>query len=228
MSDNDAPSDLSAVPLFPLPNVVLFPRAILPLHIFEERYKAMTADALAGDRQVAMALLKTGWERDYYGRPPIEPVVCVGRILSHEKLADGNYNFLLQGQTRARIGRETRGGDDVPYRVAELAPIEETRVLEIDLDAQRQRLRELFEELSYLRDSGIGRQFRQMLTSPLPTADVADLIAFNLLEDVPLKQSLLADGDVVRRVDRVVRALESQRPALAASSTAGGRAVNLN
>ena len=52
--------DLSAVPLFPLPNVVLFPRAVLPLHIFEERYKAMTADALRGDRQIAMALLQAG------------------------------------------------------------------------------------------------------------------------------------------------------------------------
>src|SRR5947208_14651110 len=84
-----------SVPLFPLPNVVLLPRAILPLHIFEERYKAMTADALAGDRQVAMALLKPGWERNYYQKPAIEPIVCVGKILTHERLADGKYNFLL-------------------------------------------------------------------------------------------------------------------------------------
>src|SRR5215208_8153614 len=80
--------DLSAVPLFPLPNVVLFPRAVLPLHIFEERYKAMTSHALEGDRQIAMALLQPGWEKHYYSRPAIEPVVCVGTILSHEKLPD--------------------------------------------------------------------------------------------------------------------------------------------
>src|SRR5687768_725344 len=93
----DSPEqDLSAVPLFPLPGVVLFPRAILPLHIFEERYKTMTADVLAGDRLLAMALLKTGWEKDYYQKPEIEPVVCVGQVLTHEKLADGKYNFLLQ------------------------------------------------------------------------------------------------------------------------------------
>src|ERR1051325_4223863 len=94
------------VPLFPLPNAVLFPRAVLPLHIFEERYKTMTADALAGDKLVAMALLKSGWEKSYYSRPPIEPVVCVGKILAHEKLADGTYNFLLQGLQRAAISRE--------------------------------------------------------------------------------------------------------------------------
>src|SRR5580700_7348822 len=97
---------LTAVPLFPLPNVVLFPRAILPLHIFEERYKAMTADALVGDGRIAMALLQPGWEKSYYERPRIEPVVCVGRILSHEQLPDGKYNFLLQGMLRATIVRE--------------------------------------------------------------------------------------------------------------------------
>src|SRR5947199_3253211 len=98
--DNDASRalDLSRVPLFPLPNVVLFPRAVLPLHIFEQRYRAMTADVLraGGERLIAMALLKPGWERDYYGLAAIEPIVCVGRILTHEELADGKYNFLLE------------------------------------------------------------------------------------------------------------------------------------
>src|SRR5438093_6138151 len=101
LEDGQSP-DLPAVPLFPLPNVVLFPQAVLPLHIFEERYKAMTADALSGDRVIAMALLRPGWEKSYYARPDIEPVVCAGRILSHEKLPDGKYNFLLQGVVRAR------------------------------------------------------------------------------------------------------------------------------
>src|SRR3954467_5128536 len=110
-------SILPAVPLFPLPNVVLFPRAVLPLHIFEERYKSMTADALRGNGVIAMALLKPGWEKCYYGAPPIEPVVCAGRILTHEKLPDGKYNFLLQGIARARVVREDRSR---PYRVARL------------------------------------------------------------------------------------------------------------
>src|SRR6201986_4186242 len=92
-------SILASVALFPLPNVVLFPRAVLPLHIFEERYKVMTADALSGDRQIAMALHKPGCETDFDGRPPTEPVVCVGTILSHERLPDAKYNFLLQGHT---------------------------------------------------------------------------------------------------------------------------------
>jgi Lon protease-like protein len=137
----DAP-DLSSVPLFPLPGVVLFPRAVLPLHIFEERYKTMMADALRGERQIAMALLRPGWERDYHGKPAIDPVVCVGKILSHERLPDGKYNLLLQGQARARIVREN--DSDTPYRLAELEALAETEASPADMDAERDRLSRLF------------------------------------------------------------------------------------
>jgi len=198
---------LEAVPLFPLPNVVLFPRAVLPLHIFEERYRAMTADALRGQRLVAMALLKPGWERDYYSRPEIEPVVCVGQILTHEQLPDGKYNLLLQGVARARIAGEIEDHDRL-YRTADVHPLVDSSVMEIDLTDHRAKLISIFDR-RFRQMSGLGRQFRQMLSSPLPTADVADLVAFNLLEDVPLKQALLAETDVVRRVDRIIAALES-------------------
>ena len=202
--------DLSSVPLFPLPNVVLFPRAVLPLHIFEERYKTMTADALAGGRQVAMALLKSGWEKNYYHRPEIEPVVCVGTILSHEKLPDGKYNFLLQGHTRARIVREVGDG---PYRMAELEPVRETTAGEPDLADERVRLGRLF-RAELLGGTPVGRQFRQLLAGAVRTADVADLVAFNYVEDVALKQSLLEEADVPRRVRRVIEAVEQNQPSL--------------
>jgi ATP-dependent Lon protease len=208
---DDSVLDLRAVPLFPLPGVVLFPRAVLPLHIFEDRYRAMTADALASDKTVAMALLKPGWEKSYYGRPAIEPVVCVGRILSHEKLPDGKYNFLLQGVQRARIVRENGGGgdrgDETPYRTAQLQPLEETPAPEIELEDERRLLHELF-MTTPLGGIGAGRQFRQIVKAPLPTPVVADLAAFTFLEDVPLKQELLADIDVRHRVRRTVAALQ--------------------
>ena len=211
---SDAPDPvLSSVPLFPLPGVVLFPRAVLPLHIFEDRYRAMTRDALVGDRVIAMALLRPGWEKSYYARPQIEPVVCAGRILSHEKLPDGKYNFLLQGIIRCRVVEELKR-DAEPYRVARLEKLVETPALEIDLEECRRQLTEVFDD-SPLRLRGTGKQFRQIVRSVLPTADVADLAAFTFLEDVPLKQSLLAEADVRRRVTRVVEALQS----LAASAS---------
>ncbi len=212
--------DLSAVPLFPLPNVVLFPRAVLPLHIFEERYKQMTMDALRGRRQIAMALMRPGWEKNYYQRPAIEPVVCVGTILSHERLADGKFNFLLQGRVRARIVREVE--KETAYRLAELEPLHETRAMEIDLEEQRSRLIATFDEGSLLA-TGIGRQFRQLLSTPLPTSEIADLVAFNFLEDVKLKQSLLAECDVRKRVERIIEAFEESHPALQPVSAERGK-----
>jgi Lon protease-like protein len=216
MADPQDQADLSAAPLFPLPNVVLFPRAVLPLHIFEERYKAMTADAIKGDRRIAMALMAPGWEKNYHGKPAIDPVVCVGTILSHERLADGRYNFLLQGTTRARIVREF---GDRPYRVAELQPLAEEPVIEIDLADARRRLTTTFQDRR-LRATGIGRRFHEMLAGPIPTAIIADLVAFNFLEDVALKQSLLADGNVTRRVARVVNAFEAMHSLLQCASPA--------
>ncbi|CAN5657740.1 LON peptidase substrate-binding domain-containing protein [soil metagenome] len=207
MTDSEGQDqDLSAVALFPLPNVVLFPRAILPLHIFEERYKAMTADALDGDRRIAMALLRPGWEKCYYSRAAIDPIVCVGEILQHEKLPDGTYNFLLQGVTRAKVVAELPANDRL-YRSAELEPLVPTRPLEIDLSPQRDRLNELFSAGAFSR-ACLGKQFRQMLSSTWPTQDIADVAAFYLLDDLPLKQQLLAECDVVNRVDRTVQALQ--------------------
>ena len=198
------------IPLFPLPNVVLFPRAVLPLHIFEERYIAMTAAVLKGSRQVAMALLKPGWERNYYAQPPIDPIVCIGQILSHEQLPDGKYNFLLQGIARAKVIREQTGH---PYRRADLEKLPESPATELDLSDQRRRLTEALHPDFAAMMPG-ARQFATMLAGPFLTAVIADLIAFHLFDDVPFKQSLLADGDVRRRVSRVADALQQLKPPL--------------
>ncbi|HKO19882.1 MAG TPA: LON peptidase substrate-binding domain-containing protein [Acidobacteriaceae bacterium] len=211
MSQDDKRADFfTRTPLFPLPNVVLFPRAVLPLHIFEERYKAMTSDALDGSGRIAMALLKPGWEKNYYGKPVIDPVVCVGRILAHERLPDGKYNFLLEGIARARVVREypsTHGG----YRTADLERLSELPAPDIQLDDHRRRLGEVLRnDLSTLPGA---RQFLQMLTSPLATPTVADLIAFHLLDDTAIKQQLLMDTDVRHRVACTVEALEAIKPA---------------
>ena len=80
-------SDL--LPLFPLPNVVLFPNVFLPLHVFEPRYREMVADAVASDRMIGMVLLQSGWDRDYEGRPPIYPIGCSGVVTHVERLPDG-------------------------------------------------------------------------------------------------------------------------------------------
>ena len=97
-------SDL--LPIFPLPNVVLFPNVFLPLHIFEPRYREMVASALSADRMIGMVLLRPGWEHDYEGRPAIYSVGCSGVITHAEQLQDGRYNIVLRGVERFRIVHE--------------------------------------------------------------------------------------------------------------------------
>lgn len=208
MANSPESSELDAVPLFPLPNVVLFPRAVLPLHIFEPRYRRMTADALTGGKRIAMALLKEGWQQQYHGRPAIEPVVCVGRVIAHEMLDDGRYNLLLQGECRARVLQEDF---DLAYRRAELERLDESPVFDVDLQQARDTLRDVVNH-SRLRATDLGRELVRVIDSAIPTADLADVCAFSLLEDCAVKQRLLEDLDVRHRVDCAVRALREVYP----------------
>ncbi len=209
---SDLSADLSAVPVFPLPSVVLLPTAVLPLHIFEQRYRAMTKSALAGDRQIAMALLSPGWQKTYAARPAIEPVVCVGTIISYEQLPDGKYNFLLQGRSRARIVKELATNES--FRRLQLEPIIEIPADESSLMTARQTFNDVFES-GFLAGTALGQTFAKLLNSKIKTVDIADLIAFNCFEDLQLKQQLLGEGDAARRVEIVVRdflALEPPKP----------------
>jgi uncharacterized protein len=199
--------EMDDVPLFPLPNVVLFPRAVLPLHIFEPRYRTMMHDTLAGGRQIAMALLRGDWKTNYHGAPEIYDVVCVGTILSHEKLPDGRYNLMLEGTTRARIVSEDRTR---PYRRARLSPIIGPSVFEIDLAAEREALVDVLNGPDLLSTT-LGRQISRLLDGPVSTLDIADICAFHLLDDLHLKQQLLGEADGVRRVRRIVHALRAAR-----------------
>ena len=107
------------LPLFPLPGVVLLPGTLLPLHIFEPRYSAMVADALAGDRLIGMAMLKPGWE-SAGEPPPIYDVGGAGEIVESEDLEDGRCNIVLEGRFRYRILDEAA---PAPYRLARVEEI---------------------------------------------------------------------------------------------------------
>jgi len=110
------------IPLFPLPEVVLFPGVHRPLLIYEPRYRAMIADALKGDRIIGTVLLRPGFEADYEGRPPIYAVGCAGIIEDYEQLPDGRYAIALRGLTTFRIVSEDQRK---PYRLARVQAIPE-------------------------------------------------------------------------------------------------------
>ena len=113
-----SPAEFSGrIRLFPLPNLVVFPHVMQPLHIFEPRYRAMLEEALAGDRLIGMVLLAPGWEKDYDGRPPLRSVGCLCRVATYHRTDDGSYNVLILGLRRIVIERELP--PDKLFRVAE-------------------------------------------------------------------------------------------------------------
>ncbi len=111
------------IPIFPLPNLVLFPKIHLPLHIFEPRYREMVQDILKGDRLIGMALLKEGCEGENLQSPNIHQVGCVGKLIGYQAIEDGRYNIILSGLTRYRIKEEFH---DKSYRQAWVKPLHAT------------------------------------------------------------------------------------------------------
>jgi Lon protease-like protein len=105
------------VPVFPLPDVVLFPRVLLPLHVFELRYRTMVREALSAERLLALALLEPGWEGDYHGNPEFFPLATLARFEDVEWLPNDCYDIQVLGLSRVRIGTVVR---DFPYRAARI------------------------------------------------------------------------------------------------------------
>jgi Lon protease-like protein len=193
------------LPIFPLAEVTLFPGTLLPLHVFEARYRAMVTDALARDRRLAMALLEPGFEPHYDGKPPVRPVAGAGEIVNCERLASGRFNILLRGFARVMIEREVpsdtlyrivsaRRLDDAPGSPDAAPVVARIRAACLDLLAALGRPGDLLDEA--------------LAPDQAPGA-VADRVAAAVIADGRLRQSLLEDLDAARRAERVAGAVEA-------------------
>jgi hypothetical protein len=186
------------LPLFPLPNVVLFPRMPLPLHVFEPRYRAMVADTLETHRAIGMVLLKPGWESDYQGRPPVYAVGCAGLIERCERFEDGRYNLLLKGVARFRMTAERPG---FPYRLAEARYSGDILGDLPALDGLRSRVSGFLEKIGHA-DALLEAQSR------LPH-DVFVNAACQALDLSPVEKQSLLDSDTISlRYTRLLEILE--------------------
>ncbi len=194
--------------VFPLPNLVFFPHALQPLHIFEPRYREMMEDALAGDRLIALAVLAPGWEDDYEGRPPVYPVACLGRVATYRKLDDGRYNLLLQGLGRVGLGEEIQPQRSFRMARAELLPDRYDSVG----DGQRG---ELHARLSAAMRAAVERYpsaakpFEPILNASVSLGTLTDLLAFSLDLSMEAKLRLLGELDVDRRAEMLAGPLEA-------------------
>jgi uncharacterized protein len=196
-----------------------------PLHIFEPRYREMLNDALDGDGLIAMSVLAPGWEEDYDGRPALLPQVCLGKVVTHQRLHDGRYNIMLLGSRRARILAEeptTRS-----FRQAEIELLDEVYSAdgESDRAEMQAELTVRFQKALPL-PKGVKAKgpVHELLSSELPLGVLTDLASFALPLDARLKCELLAEPDVDCRARMLLQALGSpwKRNVSAATGAIGG------
>jgi uncharacterized protein len=195
--------------LFPLPNVVLFPHMVMPLHIFEPRYRQMTTDALAGDKLMAMSLLEPGWESDYEGRPALHPVACLGRILDHQRLPDGRFNLHLRGLSRIRIVREI--DNERLYRSAKVQLLEEKPATAEEGNRLRPQLLKVVPAWSESHGPAAD-VFPKVVQSNLPLEVVCDVLGYSLPLPVEVKQQMLEELDGDARVQALLTYLQTHSP----------------
>ena len=194
------------LPIFPLPDQTFFPRTLLPLHIFEGRYRAMVTDCLARDRRLAIVSLEPGYESRYEGRPPVKPVAGAGRIVRCERLPTGRFNILLRGECRVRIERELPA--DTLYRIALAQPLTEVGTEGPGVSALSNAVKERCLEI--LAAVGRGRsEMRQSLDSMSSPGELCDQVASAMLPSAAVRQALLEELNVERRLRRLSVALDN-------------------
>jgi Lon protease-like protein len=191
----------SEIPIFPLPNVVLFPSALLPLHIFEPRYRAMVGDALDSERLIGMVMLRPGWEPRYEEAPDVYPIGCAGFITHADPLPDGRFNIMLRGMQKFRILGERPARDGVErYRIARVEPIKE---VSSGVTAASREARHRLEKVLARK---LQKHDHDFIPKDVPDADLVHAIAQHL---EPLeKQALLECNGLLERCEALVELLE--------------------
>ncbi len=198
------------VRLFPLPELVMFPRVLQPLHVFEPRYRELLADALNDDRLIAMALYRRADDAFSQGKPPLFDTCCLGRITQCETLPDGRSNLMLAGLRRVRIVRELPC--ERAYREAQVEVCND--LYPADGDADRAGRHDLLLERFLRQVTGEcdERLLRELSSERISLGALTDVVAYTLALEAHFKQQLLAELDVDRRASLLLQRMEPEQP----------------
>jgi Lon protease-like protein len=208
MSSGKAPRSLGRalkrLPLFPLEDVVLFPHSMIPLHIFETRYRKMVRDVLESNRLMAISLQLEKERIEDGNVPRVASVASVGELVLAQELPDGRYNLVVRG--RARIGIDEELPSDEPYRlivaheIPDEPPTEQAGQAEID-EADT-ALRALVSGLAESIPNG-GELLKHVAAAQDTPAALANVIAASLVADTQIRQRLLETTSVFTRLEIV-------------------------
>jgi Lon protease-like protein len=198
-------SDDALIPLFPLPNVVFFPQTVLPLHVFEPRYRALVRDVRAGGGRFAVVLLRPGFESEYERRPPIHAVGTVGRIDRLTELADGRFELSLIGVRRAVLHEVS---SDLPYRLARAEWRPERSDASSEDEIEGARLSLLASASLLARELGDGESAPLPLHDGMPFSAVVNGCCANLPIEPESRQRLLEIDDLGERARHATEILD--------------------
>lgn len=216
-------SESELLPIFPLSNVVLFPRVKTPLHLFEPRYRQLARDVLQGERRIGMVVVRPEHVEEMPGDPPIYPVGCAGVITESHRLPDGRYNLVLLGEHRVRVVAEEPRSESRLYRVARVVRLQDSYP-----EADRARVARL--RAAIAADIGIlirraqpdrSHSFDPELFAGVDDETFVNAVANSFAFPAEEKQALIEAEDVPERYARLASSLSFQR--LELETTGGGR-----
>jgi len=192
---------LRALPLFPLPRTVFFPKMVLPLHVFEPRYRQLVEDCQRGHGMLGIPLLRPGYEKEYEGKPEFFSVFGFGVITQCERLDDGRFQMMLQGLGRVRVLEEL--SNDKPYRQAavEVLPDEDWQAKE-KLGPLMQRVRENFLPLLPVYQD-LPEDYHSAINRLEDPEIFCHLLATHLVEDPLVSQGMLELPSLAARLQAV-------------------------
>jgi Lon protease-like protein len=197
-----------SIAIFPLPNVVFFPRTVLPLYIFEPRYCEMVKDTVSSKQLIGMFLLKPGWQEDYYGNPPVFPIGCAGEMIHVESLPEGKFNIILRGLYRVRPIELIQ---ELPYRTARVEILPE-------IVSQAAEANTLLRELTHLYKRFISLAQAEQQQAPEISTDLNELVntlATVLPLEIETRFQLLSMNDILERARSLLEFLNKQVSLLA-------------
>jgi len=207
---------LPTLPIFPLPGAVLLPHALVPLHIFEPRYRKMTKDCDAGLRVLALANIPD--ERAAGEQPPrVLKVIGVGVLAHVDALPDGRFNIVLRGVRRASIEEELRTAE--PYRLVRAAPLEPSPpapgAAQMAAD-----LKQMVLAFSAALRNEETQALAQLAARASDAGDLADIVAGALLSTPRDRQSVLEAVEIEPRLELAMQAAAAALARTAANVSA--------